>query len=184
MPKSVWLGATMEHTPRGYATGEQQRQTGLGAKTFRRRPLGYGGTSRATVLLPLGFVVAVVKARHGDAPTSPPRPRPKSQDAAPFPILRPDLSGFGFRGAGPGQDPPGRLPAFLVVPAKLPFKNRPAAIPLRGAQKITANPMCGRLDGMSWQQVSFFHLLSVLACLAARRTCAGRQHHGLGRRME
>ena len=88
VPKPVWLGQTREHTPRGSATGEQQRQTGLGAKTFRRRPLGYGGTSRATALLPLGFVVAAVIARHGDAPTAPPRPRPKSPVAAPFPILR------------------------------------------------------------------------------------------------
>ena len=63
---------------------------GLGryVRVFRRHPLGYGGTSQATVLLPLGFVVAVVTARYGDAPTAPPRPRPKSPVAAPFPILK------------------------------------------------------------------------------------------------
>ncbi len=32
VPKPVWLGETREHTPRGSATGQQQRQTGLGAK--------------------------------------------------------------------------------------------------------------------------------------------------------
>ena len=96
MPKPVWLGETREHTPRGSATWGQQRQTGLGAKTFRRRPLGYGGTSRATGLLPLGFVVAVVTAPHGDAPTTPPRKRLKSPVAGPFPILRQALK------AGPG----------------------------------------------------------------------------------
>ncbi len=81
VPTRVWLGATREHTPRGSATDEQQRQAELGAKTLR-----------ATALLPLGFVVAVVTARHGDAPTVPPRPRPKSPVAAPFPIIRQALS--------------------------------------------------------------------------------------------
>ena len=77
VPKPVWLGATRENSPRGSATGEQQRQTGLGAKTLR-----------VTALLPWSFVVAFVTARYGDAPTAPPRPRPKSPAAAPFPIFR------------------------------------------------------------------------------------------------
>ncbi len=101
VPKSVWLGETREHTPRGSATGEQQRRTGLGAKTFRRRPLGYGGTSQAAALLPLGFVVAVVTARYRDAPTTPPRPRPKSPIAAPLPIFKQALSlGLGINLSG------------------------------------------------------------------------------------
>ena len=57
MPKPVWPGATSEHTPRGSATGEQQRQTVLGAQTLR-----------ATSLLPLGFVAAIVTTRYVDAP--------------------------------------------------------------------------------------------------------------------
>ncbi len=52
-------------------------QTGLGAKTLR-----------AAALLPSDFVVAVVTARYGDAPTAPPRSRPKSPAGAPFPLFR------------------------------------------------------------------------------------------------
>ena len=77
VPKPVWRGATRENTPRGSATEEQQRKTGLGTKT-----------PRAKALFPLNFVVAVVTARHGDAPTAPLRPRPKSTVATPFRILR------------------------------------------------------------------------------------------------
>ncbi len=70
---------------------EQRHPTGLGGKIFRRRPLGYGGTSRATALLPLGRVVAVVTARCGDCRSAPPCPRPKFLVAAPFPILKRSL---------------------------------------------------------------------------------------------
>ena len=80
VPKPVWRGETREHTPRGSATGEQQRQTGLGTNTLR-----------AAAFLPLGFVVAVFTDRHGDAPTAPPRPRSNFPVAAPFPILRQTL---------------------------------------------------------------------------------------------
>ncbi len=54
MPKPVWPGATMEHTHLGSVTGEQQRQTGLGAKTLR-----------ATALLPWGFVVPSLQPATG-----------------------------------------------------------------------------------------------------------------------
>ncbi len=92
-PKPVWRGATREHTPHGSGTDEQKRQTGLGAKTLR-----------ATVLLPLDFVVALVTARYGDAPTAPPRPKPKSPVAAPFPILRQALRVF-LRAFHPADTP-------------------------------------------------------------------------------
>ncbi len=104
VPKPVRPGTTREHGPSGCAAEEQQCETGLGAKTFRRRPLGYGGTSRAAALLPLGFVLDVVTARHGHAPTAPPRPRPESPAAAPFPLFR-QLSALPCPKAGPILQP-------------------------------------------------------------------------------
>ena len=77
MPKPVRLGETREHTPRGSATGDQHRQTGLGAKTLR-----------ATALLPLGFVVAVFTARHGDTPKPPSRPKPKFPSRSTLPNFK------------------------------------------------------------------------------------------------
>ena len=77
VPKPVWPGATREHTQRGSATEEQQRQTGLDARTLR-----------VAALLHLGLVVAAVTARYGDAPTAPPRSRPESPVAAPFPLFQ------------------------------------------------------------------------------------------------
>jgi hypothetical protein len=58
-------------------TDEQRRQPALATKTLR-----------AAGLLTLGFVVAGVTARYGDAPPVPPRPKPKSPAAAPLPIFR------------------------------------------------------------------------------------------------
>jgi transposase len=78
VPKPVWLGATREHTRPGSVTEEQQRPTGLGAKTLR-----------AAVLLSVGFVGSVLTARSGDARTSPPRPPPKSPAAGHLPFFRP-----------------------------------------------------------------------------------------------
>lgn len=51
--------------------------------------LEYGGAVyHVLALLTLGFVVAVVIARYGGAPATPPRSRPKSPVAEPFPIFR------------------------------------------------------------------------------------------------
>ena len=61
---------------------------GLRLRTQRRQPAVAAKTLRAAGLLLLGFVVAGVTARCGDAPPAPPRPKPKSPAAAPLPILR------------------------------------------------------------------------------------------------
>ena len=79
-PQPVWLGATREHTPSGSVTGEQQRQTGLGAKTLR-----------AAALLPVGFVGSFLTAPYGDARNSPPRPQPKSLAAGHLRFFRQSL---------------------------------------------------------------------------------------------
>jgi len=70
-------GATKENTPRGSSTEEQRSETALAAKTLR-----------AACLLALDFVVADVTARCGEVPSAPPRPKPKSPAAAPFPVCK------------------------------------------------------------------------------------------------
>jgi hypothetical protein len=75
--KAGWQGATKENTPCGSSTEEQRSRPAFAPKTLR-----------AAGLLSLGFVVARVKARCGDSPPAPPRPKPKSLAAAPLPILR------------------------------------------------------------------------------------------------
>jgi hypothetical protein len=59
------------------------------------RPLPRKPSGRLGILL-LGFVVAGVTARFGDAPPAPPRPKAKSPAAAPLPIFRQSLSGYNF----------------------------------------------------------------------------------------
>jgi len=49
-------------------------------------------TLRAACLLALDFVVADVTARCGEVPSAPPRPKPKSPAAAPFPVFKQALS--------------------------------------------------------------------------------------------
>ena len=61
----------------------------------RWMPSGIGISGATAGLLPLGFVVTGVTARCGDAPPVPPRPKPKSQAAAPLPIFRRALRQFG-----------------------------------------------------------------------------------------
>ena len=75
--RAGWQGATKENTLHGSSTEEQRRQPALAAKTLR-----------VAGLLLLGFVIARVTARCGDAPPAPPRPKPKSLAAAPLPIFR------------------------------------------------------------------------------------------------
>ena len=69
------------HTPRGSSTEEQRSQTACCAKTLR-----------AAGLLALAGVGSVVTARCGDAPPSPPWPKPKSLAAAPLAIFSQALS--------------------------------------------------------------------------------------------
>ena len=75
--KAEWRGATKENTLRGSSTEEQRSQTALCTKTLR-----------AVGLLSLAGVGSVVTARCGDAPPSPPWPKPKSLAAAPLVIFR------------------------------------------------------------------------------------------------
>lgn len=82
--KAGWRGATRENTLHGSSTKEQRSQPAFAAKTLR-----------AAGLLPLGFVVAGVTARCGDAPPTPPRPNSKSLAAAALPIFRQALREVG-----------------------------------------------------------------------------------------
>src|SRR5215469_12338561 len=75
--KVGWRGATKENIPGGSSTEEQRSQTAFSAKTLR-----------AAGLLSVACVGSTVTARCGDAPASPPWPRPKSLAAAPFRIFR------------------------------------------------------------------------------------------------
>src|SRR5437016_4877997 len=70
--KVGWRGATKEHTPCGSSTEEQRSQTTFCTKTLW-----------AAVLLSFARVSSVGTARFGDAPPSPPWPKPKSLAAAP-----------------------------------------------------------------------------------------------------
>jgi L-rhamnose mutarotase len=81
--KAEWRGATRENIPGGSSTEEQRSQTAFSAKTLR-----------AAGLLPMACVGSAVTARCGDAPASPPWPRPKSLAAAPFRIFRQALTLF------------------------------------------------------------------------------------------
>ena len=72
------------HTPRGSSTEEQRSQTAFCARTLR-----------AVGLLALAGVSSVVTAGCGDAPPSPPWPKPKSPAAAPLAIFREALSPTG-----------------------------------------------------------------------------------------
>jgi hypothetical protein len=78
--KAGWQDATKENILHGSSTEEQRGQPAFVSKTLR-----------AAGLLALGFVVAGVTARNGDAPPAPPRPKPKSLAAAPLSILRQTL---------------------------------------------------------------------------------------------
>src|SRR5262245_50303838 len=75
--KAEWRGATKENIPGGSSTEEQRSQPAFSAKTLR-----------AAGLLAVACVGPTVTARCGDAPASPPWPRPKSLAAAPFRIFR------------------------------------------------------------------------------------------------
>src|SRR5580704_15321299 len=79
--KAGWRGATKENIPGGSSTEEQQSQT-----AFSPKPL------RAAGLLSVASVGSVVTARCGDAPTSPPRPQPKSLAAAPLVVSKQALT--------------------------------------------------------------------------------------------
>src|SRR4030095_8760258 len=95
--KARWQGATREHTPKGSVTEEQRRQRGFGAKTLR-----------AAVLLSRAGVGSAVTARCGDAPASPPWPRPKPHAAGPIAIFRQALmfvTPLGPLGQQKGEDP-------------------------------------------------------------------------------
>ena len=81
MQKVGWRGATKENTPCGSSTKEQRSQTTFCAKTLR-----------AAFLSSLSSVSSVAAARFGDAPPSPPWPKPKSIVAAPLVIFRQALS--------------------------------------------------------------------------------------------
>src|SRR6185295_5704327 len=73
--------AWQAHTPGGSSTEEQRSQTAFCAKTLR-----------AAGLLALAGAGSVVTACCGDAPPSPPWPKPKSLAAAPLVIFRQALS--------------------------------------------------------------------------------------------
>src|SRR5215472_5604141 len=85
--KAGWQGATKENIPGGSSTEEPnvglaiRSQTAFSAKTLR-----------AAGLLSVACVGSAVTARYGDAPASPPRPRPKSLAAARFRIFRQALT--------------------------------------------------------------------------------------------
>ena len=79
--RAGWRGVTREHTRQRSVTEEQRSQPALCAKTLR-----------ATALLAGAGVGSAVTARWGDAPASPPWPRPKSLVAGPLPIFRQALS--------------------------------------------------------------------------------------------
>jgi len=92
--KAGWRGATKGNTPRGSSTEEQRSETALAAKTLR-----------AAFLLALDFVVADGTARCGDVPSAPPRPKPKSPAAAPFPVFKQALRiPKGFRPPAQGRE--------------------------------------------------------------------------------
>ena len=76
------------HTPCGSSTEEQRSQTAFCVKTLR-----------AAGLLALAGVGSVVTARCGDAPPSPPWPKPKYLAAAPLAILRQALKQSDSRNA-------------------------------------------------------------------------------------
>ena len=75
--KVFWRGETSEHTRPRSVSEEQRSQKAFSAKTLR-----------AAGLLTGAFVGSALTARCGDAPASPPRPRPKSLAAGPRPILK------------------------------------------------------------------------------------------------
>src|SRR2546421_11414779 len=80
MKNAECRGATKENTPGGSSTEEQRCQTAFSTRTLR-----------AAGLLAVSRVGSVVTARSGDAPTSPPWPRPKSLAAAPRVVFKPAL---------------------------------------------------------------------------------------------
>ncbi len=108
--RAGWQGATKENTPGGSSAEEQRRRPALAAKTLR-----------AARLLPLGYVVTGGTARSGDASPAPPRPKPKSLAAAPFPIFRQAL-----RRLRPVHTRPSQAKPNPVRP--LSFFSRPGAV--------------------------------------------------------
>jgi len=76
-----WQGATRENILHEYSTEEQRGQPALASIILR-----------AAGHFVLGFVGARVTPRCGDAPHSPPRPKPNSRAAAPLPIFRQALT--------------------------------------------------------------------------------------------
>jgi hypothetical protein len=81
VPGAGWRGATRENTLEGSSTKEQRSEAARGAKTLR-----------AAGLFVFSCVCSALTARCGDAPASPPGPKPKPLAAAPHAIFRQALS--------------------------------------------------------------------------------------------
>jgi hypothetical protein len=94
--KVLWRGATRES--RGCGMTKEQRSQ----RTFS------GKTLRAAVLLPGSRVGSTVTARSGDAPVSPPWPRPKSLVAGLLPFFKQALRVARCGKIGPGRVRPWR----------------------------------------------------------------------------
>ena len=84
----------------GYASG---RKHSFWWPTATAKWFWRAKTLRAAWLLALGFVVAGVTARCGDAPPAPPRPKPKSTAAASLTIFRQAPRNFFRCGSRPGK---------------------------------------------------------------------------------